>query len=169
MAAKLNITSIFAGDICPSFEHAFSKKVTYEVGAGIVTDNYIRNFFLEVPAVSARRVVVGPSAYGSLRYYPMRMGEGIYFSSEMRYRLYRKKFSQDGGALIINEFHQYLIPRFGIGFHKFTDDKMFFDISVNTGLGFEKYLRAGDLSANSVVRFHFGVAVKVGYAFKHQK
>jgi hypothetical protein len=168
-AAKLSITSIFVGDISPAFEHSFSKKLTYEVGAGLVTDNYVRNFFLEVPTVSARRSVVGPTAFGSLRYYPYRLGEGLYFSGELKYRLYRKKFSQDGGSLIINEYHQYMIPRFGIGFTVFTDEKLFFDISANTGLGFEKYFRAGDTMPVKAVRLHFGIGVKVGYAFKHDK
>ena len=143
-AVKLSVAPIFVGEIAGIYERSFTKKTSFEVGLGLVTDNYIKNALEEVLVVNARKVVPGPSASIGLRYYPMILGENIYFSTEYKYRLYRKNFSQDGGTIITKEYFQRMMPRVGIGYHFYFDKRFFLDLSGNLGFSLDKKSQVGD-------------------------
>lgn len=160
---KFGVSPIFVGEFALFYERSLSKKLSFEVGAGMLTDNYIKNFLNEVQQVQARKVVLGPTADFNFRYYPRRMGGDIYFLWEAKYRLYRKKFMLDGGATVFKEYDQVFIPRFGIGYHSYFDDRFFMDFSFNAGFNFDKNLQYGIVEPVKLVKLHFGFNMKVGY------
>ena len=168
-AAKLSVAPIFVGEIAGLYEKSFSKKTSFEVGLGLLTDNYIQNALQEVIVVNARRVVPGPSASLALRYYPMALGENLYFSAEYKYRLYRKNFSQDGGTLITKEYYQRMIPRVGFGYHFYLDKRFFIDFSANLGFALDKKFQVGDSEPIKNIKLNAGIGLKFSYRISKAK
>lgn len=168
-AAKLSVAPIFVGEIAGLYEQSFTKKTSFEVGLGLLTDNYIKNALEEVLVVNARRVIPGPSASIGLRYYPMRLGENIYFSTEYKYRLYRKNFSQDGGTIITKEYFQRMMPRVGIGYHFYFDKRFFLDFSGNLGFSLDKKFQVGDSDPIKNIKLNFGIGLKFSYRISKAK
>ncbi len=160
---KFGVSPIFVGEFAAFYERSLSKKISFEVGVGMLTDNYIKNFLNEVQQVQARKVVIGPAGDFNMRYYPRRMGADIYFLWEAKYRLYRKKFILDGGNTVFKEYDQVFIPRFGIGYHTYFDERFFMDFSFNAGFNFNKSLQYGIVEPIKMVKLHFGFNMKVGY------
>lgn len=162
---KVGVAPIFVGEMAGFYEKSFSKKTTFELGAGILTDNYIKNFLEEVLAVQARKVVPGPSLSAGIRYYPRNLGRDFYFITELKYRLYLKKFSQVGSPST-TEYDQRIIPRFGVGYHIYFDEKFFLDMSANVGFSLNKSYEIGDLYPGKYVKLHFGIGLKFSYQLK---
>ena len=168
-AVKISVAPIFVGEIAGLYEQSFSKKTSFEFGLGLLTDNYIKNALQEVVVVNARKVVPGPSASFGLRYYPMTLGENLYFSAEYKYRLYRNKFSQDGGTLITKEYYQRMIPRVGFGYHFYLDKRFFIDFSANLGFALDKRYQVGDLEPIKTIKLNAGIGLKLSYRISKAK
>ncbi len=168
-ATKLSVAPIFVGEIAGLYEQSFTKKTSFEFGLGLLTDNYIQNALQEVLVVNARRVVPGPSASIGLRYYPMSLGENIYFSAEYKYRLYRKNFSQDGGTLITKEYYQRMIPRVGFGYNFYLDKRFFIDFSANLGFALDKKFQVGDQEPIKNIKLNAGIGLKFSYRISKAK
>ena len=168
-ATKLSVAPIFVGEITGLYERSFTKKTSFEVGLGLLTDNYIQNVLQEVLVVNARRVIPGPSASIGLRYYPMSLGENIYFSAEYKYRLYRKNFSQDGGTLITKEYYQRMIPRVGFGYNFYLDKRFFIDFSANLGFALDKKFQVGDQEPIKNIKLNAGIGLKFSYRISKAK
>ncbi len=168
-ATKLSVAPLFVGEVLFLYEQSFSKKTSFEVGLGLLTDNYIQNALQEVIVVNAREVVPGPSASLVLRYYPMALGENLYFSTEYKYRLYRKNFSQDGGTLITKEYYQRMIPRVGIGYHFYLDKRFFIDFSANLGFALDKKYQVGDQAPIKNIKLNAGIGLKFSYRISKAK
>lgn len=168
-ATKLSVAPLFVGEVLFLYEQSFSKKTSFEVGLGLLTDNYIQNALQEVIVVNAREVVPGPSASLALRYYPMALGENLYFSTEYKYRLYRKNFSQDGGTLITKEYYQRMIPRVGIGYHFYLDKRFFIDFSANLGFALDKKYQVGDQTPIKNIKLNAGIGLKFSYRISKAK
>ena len=168
-ATKLSVAPIFVGEIAGLYEQSFTKKTSFEFGLGLLTDNYIQNALQEVLVVNARRVVPGPSASIDLRYYPMSLGENIYFSAEYKYRLYRKNFSQDGGTLITKEYYQRMIPRVGFGYNFYLDKRFFIDFSANLGFALDKKFQVGDQEPIKNIKLNAGIGLKFSYRISKAK
>jgi hypothetical protein len=168
-ATKLSVAPIFVGEIAGLYEQSFTKKTSFEFGLGLLTDNYIQNVLQEVLVVNARRVVPGPSASIGLRYYPMSLGENIYFSAEYKYRLYRKNFSQDGGTLITKEYYQRMIPRVGFGYNFYLDKRFFIDFSANLGFALDKKFQVGDQEPIKNIKLNAGIGLKFSYRISKAK
>lgn len=168
-AAKLSVAPIFVGEIAGLYEQSFTKKTSFEVGLGLLTDNYIQNALQEVIVVNARKVIPGPSASFALRYYPMNLGENLYFSAEYKYRLYRKNFSQDGGTLVTKEYYQRMMPRVGFGYHFYLDNRFFVDLSVNLGFALDKKFQVGDLEPIKTIKLNAGIGLKFSYRISKAK
>ena len=168
-AIKLSVAPILVGEMAGLYEQSFSKKTIFEVGLGLLTDNYIKNALQEVVIVNARKVVPGPSASIGLRYYPMTLGENLYFSAEYKYRLYRNNFSQDGGTLITKEYYQRMIPRVGFGYHFYLDKRFFIDFSANLGFALDKRYQVGDLEPIKTIKLNAGIGLKLSYRISKAK
>jgi hypothetical protein len=168
-AVKLSVAPILVGEMAGLYEQSFSKKTSFEVGIGLLTDNYIKNALQEVVIVNARKVVPGPSASIGLRYYPMMLGENLYFSAEYKYRLYRNNFSQDGGTLITKEYYQRMIPRVGFGYHFYLDKRFFIDFSANLGFALDKRYQVGDLEPIKTIKLNAGIGLKFSYRISKAK
>ena len=168
-ATKLSVAPIFVGEIAGLYEQSFSKKTSFEIGLGLLTDNYIQNALEEVLVVNARKVVPGPSASLALRYYPMVLGENLYFSAEYKYRLYRKNFSQDGGAQITKEYYQRMMPRVGLGYHFYFDKRFFLDLSGNLGFALDKKFQIGDTEPIKTIKLNVGIGLKFSYRISKAK
>jgi hypothetical protein len=168
-ATKLSVAPIFVGEIAGLYEQSFTKKTSFEFGLGLLTDNYIQNALQEVLVVNARKVIPGPSASIGLRYYPMNLGENIYFSTEFKYRLYRKNFSQDGGTLITKEYYQRMMPRVGFGYNFYLDKRFFIDFSANLGFALDKKYEVGDSEPIKNIKLNFGIGLKFSYRISKAK
>lgn len=168
-AAKLSVAPILVGEIAGLYEQSFTKKTSFEVGLGLLTDNYIQNALQEVIVVNARKVIPGPSASIALRYYPMNLGENLYFSAEYKYRLYRKNFSQDGGTLVTKEYYQRMMPRVGFGYHFYLDNRFFVDLSANLGFALDKKFQVGDLEPIKTIKLNAGIGLKFSYRISKAK
>jgi hypothetical protein len=168
-AVKLSVAPILVGEMAGLYEQSFSKKTSFEVGIGLLTDNYIKNALQEVVIVNARKVVPGLSASIGLRYYPMTLGENLYFSAEYKYRLYRNNFSQDGGTLITKEYYQRMIPRVGFGYHFYLDKRFFIDLSANLGFALDKRYQVGDLEPIKTIKLNAGIGLKFSYRISKAK
>jgi len=168
-ATKLSVAPIFVGEIVGLYEQSFTKKISFEFGLGLLTDNYIQNALQEVLVVNARKVIPGPSASIGLRYYPMNLGENIYFSAEYKYRLYRKNFSQDGGTLITKEYYQRMMPRVGFGYNFYLDKRFFIDFSANLGFALDKKYQVGDSEPIKNIKLNFGIGLKFSYRISKAK
>jgi hypothetical protein len=168
-ATKLSVAPIFVGEIAGLYEQSFTKKTSFELGLGLLTDNYIQNALQEVLVVNARKVIPGPSASIGLRYYPMNLGENIYFSTEFKYRLYRKNFSQDGGTLITKEYYQRMMPRVGFGYNFYLDKRFFIDFSANLGFALDKKYEVGDSEPIKNIKLNFGIGLKFSYRISKAK
>ncbi len=168
-AAKLSVAPIFVGEIAGLYEQSFTKKTSFEFGLGLLTDNYIQNALQEVLVVNARKVIPGPSTSIGLRYYPMNLGENIYFSTEFKYRLYRKNFSQDGGTLITKEYYQRMMPRVGFGYNFYLDKRFFIDLSANLGFALDKKYQVGDSEPIKNIKLNFGIGLKFSYRISKAK
>lgn len=169
IAAKLSVAPIFVGEIAGLYERSFTKKTSFEVGLGLLTDNYIQNALQEVLVVNARKVIPGPSASIGLRYYPMALGENLYFSAEYKYRLYRKNFSQDGGTLITKEYYQRMMPRVGFGYNFYLDKRFFIDLSANLGFALDKKFQVGDQEPIKNIKLNAGIGLKFSYRISKAK
>lgn len=168
-AVKLSVAPIFVGEIIGLYEQSLTKKISFEFGLGLLTDNYIQNALQEVLVVNARKVIPGPSANIGLRYYPMNLGENIYFSAEYKYRLYRKNFSQDGGTLITKEYYQRMMPRVGFGYNFYLDKRFFIDLSANLGFALDKKYQVGDSEPIKNIKLSAGIGLKFSYRISKAK
>ena len=162
---KVSVLPIFVGEVNLNYERKINKKITAELGLGIVTNNYIKSFLTEEPIVKSRQTIIGPSAGGLVKYYPFSLGDELYLCTEFKFRRYRAEYNQDGNNLIINEYTQRMIPRIGVGYHYFLDEHMFMDFSGNLGLIFDKTYQFGDDRPSKTIKLNFGFGLKFGYAF----
>ncbi len=165
---KFDFAPALVGEFMPYYEYLFHKKVSAEIGLGFVTDNYLMNFVQETIAAKTRLQKMGPAFSLAARYYPYRAGDLIYFTAAIKYRRYRDAYQQYSttGALEENiEFNQRIIPRIGLGYHKFFDQHFLIDLSGNLGLGFEKESNQINAAPISNYFLHFGIGCKLAYAF----
>lgn len=164
---KFNLAPIFVGEFMPYYEYTFNKKISGEIGIGFVTDNYLQNFVQETNGSTTRIHKNGPAFTLAARYYPYRIAELIYCTAEVKYRRYRKAYQQfttDGSTEENIEFNQRIIPRIGLGYHRFLDDHFLIDLSANLGLGFEKKLQTSYEVPISKYFLNFGIGFKLAYA-----
>lgn len=168
-ALKIGVAPIFVGEMSGLYEQSFTKKTSFEFGLGLLTDNYIKNALEEVLVVNARKVIPGPSASVGLRYYPMELGEHLYFSAEYKYRLYRKNFSQDGGTLITKKYFQRMMPRVGFGYNFYLDKRFFLDFSFNLGFSLDKKFQVGDQEPVKNIKLNVGLGLKFSYRISKAK
>lgn len=162
---KVSVLPIFVGEVNFNYERILSKKLSAELGAGFVTNNYIKSFLTEQPVVKSRQTVIGPSFAGLVKYYPFSLGDELYLCAEFKYRRYRANYNQDGQNLIFKEYTQRIIPRVGVGYHYFLDEHMFIDFSGSLGLIFDKIYQFGDDRPSKTIKLNFGFGMKFGYAF----
>jgi hypothetical protein len=162
---KVSTLPIFVGEVNLNYERILSKKIAGELAIGFVTDNYLSNFLSESNSASANKVLIGPSAGILLKYYPFIAGDELYVDVEFKYRKYRKLYSQDAGTIEFKEYVERFIPRIGVGYHHFLDDKLFFDFSGNLGLIFQNARQFSTNGINESIKLNFGIGLKFGYAF----
>ena len=161
---KFSALPIFVGEVNLNYERLLTKKLSTEIAAGIVTNNYIKSFLTEEPIVKSRQTLIGPSIGGLVKYYPFSLGDELYLCAEFKYRRYRAEYNQDGQNLIFEEYTQRMIPRVGVGYHYFLDEHMFLDFSGNLGLIFDKTFQFGDDRPSKTIKLNFGFGLKLGYA-----
>ena len=162
---KLSVLPIFIGEVNLNYERILTKKLAGEISLGFVTDNYLLNFLSETKSASANKILIGPSAGFLFKYYPFIAGDELYIDLEFKYRRYRKLYSQDAGTVQFNEFTERYIPRIGVGYHHFLDEKLFFDISGNLGLIFQNTLQFSNVDLDQTIKLNFGLGLKFGYVF----
>ena len=162
---KASVLPIFVGEVNINYERILTKKISAEAALGFVTDNYLMNFLSEANSTSANKVLIGPSAGFLFKYYPFIVGDELYIDLELKYRRYRKRYTQDAGAFQFNEYTERFIPRIGVGYHHFLDEKLFFDFSGNLGLVFQNLLLFSNENINQTIKLNFGVGLKFGYVF----
>jgi hypothetical protein len=165
---KFDLAPTLVGEFMPYYEFLFHKKISAEIGVGFVTDNYLMNFVQESNSAQTRLQKTGPAFSLAARYYPFRAGDLIYCTAAVKYRRYREayqQFSTSGNLEESIEFNQRIIPRIGLGYHRFFDRHFLIDLSANLGLGFEKELKASNVSPISSYFLHFGIGCKLAYAF----
>lgn len=160
---KVSVLPIFVGEVNFNYERILSKKISGEVALGFVTDNYLMNFLSESNSSATNKILIGPSTGFLLKYYPFIAGDELYIDFECKYRRYRKRYSQD--AIAFNEYTERFIPRVGVGYHHFLDEKLFIDFSGNLGLVFQNTLLFVNETANQTIKLNFGVGLKFGYVF----
>ncbi|MBM3185495.1 MAG: hypothetical protein ACKO7P_06085 [Bacteroidota bacterium] len=160
---KVSVLPIFVGEVNFNYERILSKKISGEVALGFVTDNYLMNFLSETNSSVANKILIGPSTGFLFKYYPFIAGDELYIDFEFKYRRYRKRYSQD--ALDFNEYTERFIPRVGVGYQHFLDEKLFIDFSGNLGLVFQNTLIFSNESVNKTIKLNFGVGLKFGYVF----
>ena len=118
---KFDFAPTLVGEFMPYYEYLFHKKISAEIGLGFVTDNYLMNFVQESIGAQTRLQKMGPAFSLAARYYPYRAGDLIYCAASIKYRRYRDAYQQYSttGALEENiEYHQRIIPRIGLGYHR---------------------------------------------------
>ncbi len=165
---KFDLAPTLVGEFMPYYEYLFHKKISAEIGVGFVTDNYLMNFVQESMVAQTRLQKMGPAFSLAARYYPYRAGDLIYCAAAVKYRRYREAYQQYSttGALEETiEYNQRIIPRIGLGYHRFFDQHFLIDLSVNLGLGFEKEYNQFNASPISNYFLHFGIGCKLAYAF----
>ena len=165
---KFDLAPIFVGEFMPYYEYVFKKKISAEIGLGFVTDNYLMNFVQESNSAQTRIQKMGPAFSLAARYYPYIVGDLIYCTAALKYRRYREAYQQfsTSGELEENiEYNQRIIPRLGLGYHRFFDQHFLIDLSVNIGLGFEKEFKQMMAKPTSNYFLHFGLGCKLAYAF----
>lgn len=162
---KISVLPIFIGEVNVNYERILSKKISGEIAVGFVTDNYLMNFLSESTVAAANKVLIGPSGGVLFKYYPFIAGDELYIDLEFKYRRYRKRYTQDAGAVEFNEYTERFIPRIGVGYHHFLDEKLFFDFSGNLGLIFQNMLLFSNENIISSIKLNFGVGLKFGYVF----
>lgn len=178
---KLGINEIFFGDVSVYYERVLTKKLSAEVGTGIVFRDFLKDFFQEVPKSQSDKLLLGPSINLKCKYYPYIPGESLYFSSDFKFRKYRTQYTttsvSGNNILTFNEFEQRSIFRFGLGFIQCVDQHLTIDYFTSIGL-------TGVLNKNIVPLFdqntndytyltdqyrdvllHFTAGLKIGYRF----
>ncbi len=160
---KVSVLPIFVGEVNFNYERILSKKISGELALGFVTDNYLMNFLSESNSLATNKILIGPSMGFLVKYYPFIVGDELYIDLEFKYRRYRKRYSQDEIDFI--EYNERFIPRVGIGYHHFLDEKLFIDFSGNLGLVFQNTLLFVNETVNQAIKFNFGVGLKFGYVF----
>lgn len=162
---KLSVLPIFIGEVNVNYERILTKKIASEVAVGFVTDNYLMNFLSESNAITANRILLGPSFGYQIKYYPFVPGDELYIDLEFKYRRYRQRYTQDAGAVKFDEYTEKYIPRIGVGFHHFLDEHLFLDFSGNLGLTFQNSLKFSNDQINHTIKLNFGAGLKFGYVF----
>ncbi len=165
---KFDVAPTFVGEFMPYYEYLFHKKISAEIGVGFVTDNYLMNFVQESNNVQTRLQKMGPAFSLAARYYPYSTGDLIYCTAAVKYRRYREAYQQFSTAGELEEsieYNQRIIPRFGLGYHRFFDQHFLIDLSVNLGLSFDKEFK--QINASPILNYflHFGIGCKLAYAF----
>jgi hypothetical protein len=178
---KFGMNEVFYGDVSFYYERVITKKLSVEIGSGLVFRNFLKDFFQEVPQSQSDKMLLGPSLNLKCKYYPYIPGESLYFSSDFKFRRYRTQYSttsiSGNNILIFNEFEQRSIFRFGIGFIQCVDQHFTIDYFTSIGL-------TGVLNQNIVPLFdqntndytylkdqfkdvvlHFTAGLKFGYRF----
>ena len=165
---KFDFAPSLVGEFMPYYEYLFHKKISAEIGIGFVTENYLMNFVQESIGAQTRSQKMGPAFSLAARYYPYRAGDLIYCSAAVKYRRYREGYQQYSATGELEETVQYnqrIIPRIGLGYHRFFDQHFLIDLSVNLGLGFEKEFEPMNEYPISNYFLHFGIGCKLAYAF----
>ena len=165
---KFNFAPTLVGEFMPYYEYLFDKKISAEIGIGFVTENYLLNFVQESIGAQTRLQKMGPAFSLAARYYPYRTGELMYCAAAIKYRRYREAYQQYATTGVLEETIEYtqrIIPRLGLGYHRFFNQHFLIDLSVNLGLGFEKEFKQMNASPVSNYLLHFGIGCKMAYAF----
>ena len=165
---KFDVAPTLVDEFMPYYEYLFHKKISAEVGVGFVTDNYLMNFVQESNSIQTRLQKMGPAFSPAARYYPFRTGDLIYCTADVKYRRYREAYQQFSAAGELEEsieYNQRIIPRLGLGYHRFFDQHFLIDLSVNLGLSFDKEFKQMNTSPISNYFLHFGIGCKLAYAF----
>ena len=165
---KFDVATTLVGEFMLYYEYLFHKKISAEVGLGYVTDNYLMNFVQESINVQTRLQKMGPAFSLAARYYPFRTGDLIYCTAAVKYRRYREAYQQFSAAEELEESIEYnrrIIPRLGLGQHRFFDQYFLIDLTVNLGLSFVKEFKQMNTSPISNYFLHFGIGCKLAYAF----
>ncbi|MDG1842498.1 MAG: DUF3575 domain-containing protein [Crocinitomicaceae bacterium] len=134
---KVSLLEFFSGDFSFFYERSINKKISAEIGTGIVFKNFIREFVDESTSSAGRKVVPGMSFNFGIRYYPYIPGELFYLSADYKYRRYRTKYTttgNNGENLNFNEYNGRSIYRLGVGYNLALDSRMFLDFY--SGIGF---------------------------------
>lgn len=178
---KLGINEIFFGDVSVYYERVLTKKLSAEVGSGIVFRDFIKDFFQEVPKSQSDKLLLGPSINLKCKYYPYIPGESLYFSSDFKFRKYRTQYTttsvSGNNILTFNEFEQRSIFRFGLGFIQYVDQHLTIDYFTSiglTGVLNKNIVPVFDQNTNDYtyltdqfrdVLLHFTAGLKIGYRF----
>ena len=165
---KFDVATTLVGEFMLYYEYLFHKKISAEVDVGYVTDNYLMNFVQESINVQTRLQKMGSAFSLASRYYPFRTGDLIYCTAAVKYRRYREAYQQFSAAEELEESIEYnrrIIPRLGLGQHRFFDQYFLIDLTVNLGLSFVKEFKQMNTSPISNYFLHFGIGLKLAYAF----
>ena len=175
---KVSLLEFFSGDFSVFYEHSLSKKISVELGAGIVFKNYIKEFVDETPTSTGRKVIPGPSLNAGIRYYPYISGELFYLSADYKYRRYRTRYTTIGNnseELNFNEYNGKSIYRLGVGYNMSLDGNMFMDFY--SGVGFlgnsnKTYFQQINETTSEYdflydiqkeTKLHFNIGIKISY------
>ena len=175
---KVSLLEFFSGDFSFFYERSINKKISAEIGTGIVFKNFIREFVDESTSSAGRKVVPGMSFNVGIRYYPYIPGELFYLSADYKYRRYRTKYTttgNNGENLSFNEYNGRSIYRLGVGYNLALDERMFLDFY--SGIGFwgdsnKTYFQ--QINANTLeyefiqdiqkeTKLHFNIGIKFSY------
>ena len=175
---KVSLLEFFSGDFSFFYERSLNKKISTEIGAGIVFKNFIREFVDENTSSDGRKVIPGMSFNVGIRYYPYIPGELFYLSADYKYRRYRTKYTttgNNGENLNFNEYNGRSIYRLGVGYNLGLDERMFLDFY--SGIGFwgdsnKTYFQ--QINANTLeyefiqdiqkeTKLHFNIGIKFSY------
>lgn len=140
---KLNVFSIFAGDIAMHYERKLADKISVEAGTGVT----LRDFL--AAAVSAddyndinqgssqdyrRDYLLGYSFNVGLRVYPSGAMEEFYFMPDFRFRKYNSEYIPDGAVTGVKEFVKMSDYKMNIGYVNYIDDNIILDYYVGIGI-----------------------------------
>ncbi|MBK5721198.1 hypothetical protein JGH11_09985 [Dysgonomonas sp. Marseille-P4677] len=182
--AKINISSIYEGEISPSVERLFSDNFALEVGVGLLLPSYKDPILYDLLTnpddddFTFDDPRTGYSFMVNPKYYLSEQSQGFYWALPLRYKVYPAQihlfdFSTNLGMQWTWDSGLVLDVSLGIGatIQDSKDKKSYiFDASSKTDIDYEAHgIITGDGVGNSEpakIRFLLPFSLKLGYRFK---
>ncbi|WP_029904478.1 hypothetical protein [Prevotella sp. 10(H)] len=181
---KINLTSIYEGEIGISLERLISDNFAIETGVGLLLPNYKDPLFYDLLSdthsedFTFNDPKTGYSIMINPKYYLKELSEGFYWALPLRYRIYPGQihlfdFSMNAGIQWVWDSGIVLDFSAGIGatMQNSRDKKSYiFDAGNKVDINWESNnIVPGNGIENSEpskIRFQIPVSVKIGYRFK---
>ena len=182
--AKINISSIYEGEISPSIERLFSDNFALEFGVGLLLPSYKDPIFYDLLTnpdptdFTFSDPKAGYSIMINPKYYMKEYSQGFYWALPLRYRVYPGQIhlfdlSASTGMQWTWDWGLVLDVSLGLGLtlQDSKDKKSYiFDASSKTDIDYEAHgIITGDGVGNSEpskIRILLPFSLKVGYKFK---